>query len=105
MNQQDPQLGRVIVSRDQEHTTEAAVIHRSDPRPLPSRIVPGRVIGHDTCHQRLELDIPAKLGGIHLAMGHHYPAQITRLPQRPDHRVDHHRSSSRITDTTVSVAA
>src|SRR5258708_4620172 len=88
-----PELSPGLVSGNADHAPDPAAVRLGDPGGLPGRVAPGRVVGDDPRDERLEGGIPAELGRVHLAVGHHYPAEVTRPPQaaylspRPAHSV------------------
>jgi hypothetical protein len=81
VHQEDPELSRGLVGGNAEHAPDPAAVHLGDPGGLPGRVAAGRVVGDDPRDERLEGGIPAELGRVHLAVGHHYPAEVTRPPQ------------------------
>src|SRR5690242_19791239 len=74
--EQDPELCGDLVGGDAEDAADAAAIDFGNPGGFPFWVVAGRVIGDDFCDQRFEARVPSVFGGVDLAVGHHYPAEI-----------------------------
>src|SRR5260221_7186851 len=81
VHQEDPELSRGLVGGNAEHAPDPAAVRLGDPGGLPGWVAAGRVVGDDPRDDRLEGGIPAELGRVHLAVGHHHPAEVTRPPQ------------------------
>jgi AcrR family transcriptional regulator len=83
VDQQDPQLCRGVAGGHAEDAAGPASVQLGDPGGLAGRVVVAGVVGHDPGHQGLEAGVPAELGGVHLAVGQHHPAQVAGLPEWP----------------------
>ena len=109
VDEQDPQPGCLwIVAAHAEDAAGSLAAELGDPGRVVFIAGFACVVGHDPGHERLEAGIPAELGGVHLTVGHHHPAEIARLSERADERgrrVPVHLSSllHKSTETVVSV--
>ncbi len=86
MYEQDPELRRSVTLGvgDAEDAADASSVELGDPGGLATRVVTARVVGDDLGHERLEALVPTELVRVHLAVGHHDPAEIARPSEWTD---------------------
>src|SRR3982074_1494832 len=94
IDQQDSQLRGGCIRRHAEHTAYPAAIELCDPCGFASRIVPGRVVRHNPCDERLKTRIPSELRCVYLAVCHDDPSQVASGTESadPDLRSTHYIS-------------
>jgi hypothetical protein len=89
MDEQQPQLGGPVGSRDEEDAAHAPPVDLGQPGGLPLRVVTGGEVRDDPGDERLEGGVPAVLPGVHLAVRRDDPTEVARLVQVPDHHHSH----------------
>ncbi len=76
LDEQDPQLGGLVVALAAEHATGAGSVDLGDPRLLASWPVVGEVRGDDLGDEGLERDVPSVLVVVDLAVALDDPTEI-----------------------------
>ena len=107
-DQQDTELGRLVVLAYAEHATDPMPVDFGKPRTLAVGVMISREVGDDASNQHFEFGVPAEFRRVLLAMRHHNPTKITWhiCLSDDDGRsfgVQHASCSLAPTDTTVSV--
>src|SRR5262249_60014896 len=78
LDEQEPELTRVLVAADAEHASHRLAVKLGDPRVLAPRVVVVDVVGDDAGYEGLEGGVPAVPVGGHHAVAVHRPTQGPR---------------------------